>query len=99
MIDILTQLFLSFGIGGFGGFFIGFATKKIVKILIVLVGLYLLSLFYLMHIEVISIDTTKLLETSSNILTQIFTFLVSTLTYLPISGSFAFGFVLGIIKG
>ena len=30
MFDFLSQLFLSFGIGGFGGFFIGFATKKIV---------------------------------------------------------------------
>jgi uncharacterized membrane protein (Fun14 family) len=99
MLDILIQLLLSFGIGGFGGFFIGFATKKIVKILIVIVGLYLLSLFYLMHIEVITIDTTKLLEASSSILTQIINFLVSMLAYLPISGSFAFGFILGIIKG
>ena len=99
MFDFLSQLFLSFGIGGFGGFFIGFATKKIIKILMVLVGLYLLSLYYLMYIEVIKIDTTKLLATSSNIITQIINFSLSTLAYLPISGSFAIGFILGIIKG
>jgi uncharacterized membrane protein (Fun14 family) len=87
------------GVGGVGGFFIGFVTKKIIKILMVLVGLYVVSLFYLTHIEVIKIDTTKLLATSSSILTQIINFSVSTLAYLPISGSFAIGFTLGIIKG
>ena len=99
MFDFFSQFILSLGIGGFGGFFIGFATKKIIKILIVLVGLYLLSLFYLMHIEVIKIDATKLMETSSGILSQIIDFSLSTLAYLPISGSFAFGFILGIVKG
>ena len=99
MFDFLSQLFLSFGIGGFGGFFIGFATKKIVKILIFFVGLYLLSLFYLMQIEVIKIDIKKLLETSSNFVLQFINFLGSTIAYLPLSGSFALGFALGIIKG
>jgi uncharacterized membrane protein (Fun14 family) len=99
MFDFLSQFLLSFGIGGFGGFFIGFVTKKIIKILMVLVGLYVFSLYYLMYTEVIKIDTTKLLATSSNIVTQIINFSVSTLAYLPISGSFAIGFTLGIIKG
>ena len=99
MFDFLTQLVLSLGIGGLGGFLIGFATKKIVKILMVLSGLYLLSLFYLMQLEVIKINITKLLETSSSIITQIANFLLSTLPYLSISGSFAVGFILGIIKG
>jgi uncharacterized membrane protein (Fun14 family) len=99
MFESLTQLVLSFGIGGFGGFFIGFAIKKIIKFLMVFVGLYLISLFYLAQIEVIKINPTKLLETSSNIITQIINFLLGTITYLAISGSFAFGLLLGIIKG
>ena len=99
MFDFFSQLFLSFGVGGFGGFFIGFVTKKIIKILMVLVGLYVVSLVYLTHIEVIKIDTTKLLATSSNIITEIINFSLSTLAYLPISGSFAIGFILGIVKG
>ena len=99
MFDFFSQLLLSLGVGAFVGFFIGFVTKKIIKILMVLVGLYVISLYYLMYIEVIKIDTTKLLATSSSIITQIINFSVSTLAYLPISGSFAFGFSLGIIKG
>lgn len=65
----------------------------------VLLGLYALSLFYLMHVEVIKLDSEKLLETISSFVVQIVGFLSSTITYLPISGSFAVGFVLGIMKG
>jgi len=99
MFDFFTQLLLSLGIGGFGGFFIGLVTKKIIKILMIFVGLYLFSLFYLMNLEIITIDITKLLAESSDIITQIINFLLTTLPYLPISGSFTLGFVLGITKG
>ena len=99
MFDFFTQLLLSLGIGGFGGFFIGLVTKKIIKILMIFVGLYLFSLFYLMNLEIITIDLTKLLAESSDIITQILNFLLTTLPYLPISGSFTLGFVLGITKG
>jgi len=99
MFDFFTQLLLSLGIGGFGGFFIGFVTKKIIKIIMIIFGLYLFSLFYLMNMEIITIDLTKLFATSSNIITQIIDFLITTLPYLPISGSFTLGFILGITKG
>ena len=99
MFDFFTQLLLSLGIGGFGGFFIGLVTKKIIKILMIFVGLYLFSLFYLMNLEIITIDLTKILAESSDIITQIIKFLLTTLPYLPISGSFTLGFVLGITKG
>ena len=79
MIDVLNPLLVSLGVGGLGGFLIGFATKKIIKFLMVILGLYLLSLFYLMHIEVININITKLLENSSNIITQLANFLSSTI--------------------
>jgi uncharacterized membrane protein (Fun14 family) len=87
------------GIGGLVGFFIGFALKKIIKLLMVLVGLYLLSLFYLLHIEVITINTTKLLETSSSIISQLFNLLLGVLPYLTISGSFTIGLIMGLTKG
>ena len=99
MFELLTQLLLSFGVGGFGGFCIGFALKKIIKIFIVFVGLYFLSLFYLMHIEVIKINPTKLLEISSSVITQIINFVLNAIPYLAISGSFAAGFIVGITKG
>jgi uncharacterized membrane protein (Fun14 family) len=97
--DFFTQILFSLSIGGVGGFLIGYATKKIIKILMVLLGLYALSLFYLMHVEVIKLNSEKLLETISSLVAQIVGFFLSTLTYLPLSGSFAAGFTLGIVKG
>ena len=97
--DFFTQILFSLSIGGVGGFLIGYATKKIIKILMVLLGLYALSLFYLMHVEVIKLNSEKLLETMSSLVAQIVGFFLSTLTYLPLSGSFAAGFTLGIVKG
>jgi len=99
MNDFFTQIFFSLSIGGVGGFLIGYATKKIIKVLMVLLGLYALSLLYLMHMEVIKLDSEKLSETLSSLVAQIVGFFSSTLAYLPLSGSFAVGFTLGIVKG
>ena len=99
MIELLPQLIWSLGIGGFSGFLIGFALKKVIKFLMVLVGLYLLSLFYLVDTEVITINNTKLLETSLSIISQITNFFLGTIPILTISGSFTLGLIIGITRG
>jgi uncharacterized membrane protein (Fun14 family) len=97
--DIFTHVLFPMGISGAGGFLVGYATKKIVKILMVLLGLYTLSLFYLMSAEVIKINSEGLFATISGIAAQIAEFLLSTIDYLPLSGSFAAGLLLGLAKG
>jgi uncharacterized membrane protein (Fun14 family) len=97
--DIFTNILFPIGIGGTSGFLVGYATKKIVKLLMVLLGLFTLSLLYLMHKEVIQINSERLLETISSIVAQIADFLLSTIDYLPLSGSFLAGLVLGLAKG
>jgi len=97
--DIFTNILVPIGISGASGFLIGYASKKIVKILIVLIGLYVLSLFYLVHKEVIEINSERLLETISSVVAQIADFLLSTIDYLPLSGSFVAGLALGLAKG
>jgi len=99
MSDLFTNILFSLSTGGAGGFLIGYATKKIVKILMFFLGLCSLSLFYLMHIGVIDINSQKLAEATSSLLAQTAGFLSATIAYLPFSGSFAVGFALGIMKG
>lgn len=99
MNDIFTNILFPLSMGGAGGFLIGYATKKIIKILMFFLGLYALSLFYLAHIEVIKLNSEKVLESISSLFAQIAGFFSSTTAYLPLSGSFAAGFVLGIMKG
>jgi len=99
MSDPFTNILFPLSTGGTGGFLIGYATKKIIKILMFFLGLCSLSLFYLMHIGVIDINSDKLAEATSNLLAQTAGFLSATIAYLPFSGSFAAGFALGIMKG
>ena len=99
MSDLFTNILFPLSTGGAGGFLFGYATKKIVKILMFFLGLCSLSLFYLVHIGVIDINSDKLAEATSSLLAQTVSFLSATIAYLPFSGSFATGFALGIMKG
>jgi len=99
MSDLFTNILFPLGTGGAGGFLIGYATKKIVKILMFFLGLCSLFLFYLAHIGVIDIHSDKLAEATSSFLAQATGFLSATIAYLPFSGSFVAGFALGIMKG
>ncbi len=99
MSDAFTNILFPLSTGGAGGFLIGYATKKIVKILMFFLGLGSLSLFYLVHIGMIDINSEKLAEATSSLLAQAAGFFSATMAYLPFSGSFAAGFALGIMKG
>jgi uncharacterized membrane protein (Fun14 family) len=99
MNDVFTHILFPLSIGGVGGFLIGYAMKKVIKVLLIFFGLYLLSLYYLAYVEVIRVNNERLFETFSSLITYAVGFLANTLVYLPISGSFAFGFTLGIMKG
>ena len=99
MSDLFTNILFPLSTGGAGGFLIGYATKKIIKILMFFLGLGSLFLFYLVHIGVIDIHSEKLAEATSSLLVQTASFFSATIAYLPFSGSFVAGFVLGIMKG
>ena len=99
MSDLFTNILFPLSTGGAGGFLIGYATKKIVKILMFFLGLCSLSLLYLAHTGVININSQKLAEATSSFLAQTAGFLSAAIAYLPFSGSFAAGFALGIMKG
>jgi len=97
--DVFTNILFPLSTGGAGGFLIGYATKKIVKILMFFLGLYSLSLFYLVHVGVIDINSEKLAEITSSFLAEATGFFSFIMAYLPFSGSFAAGFAVGIMKG
>lgn len=99
MSAVFTNILFPLSTGGAGGFLIGYAAKKIVKILIFFLGLYSLSLFYLVHIGVIDVNSEKLAAATSSLLAQTAGFFSVAIAYLPFSGSFAAGFALGIMKG
>jgi uncharacterized membrane protein (Fun14 family) len=98
----------SLGIGGIAGFLIGYAIKKVIKIMMVIVGLFLAALLYLSHQGIITINWDKL-EASATGATTMANSSIPGLSDqvmaiaqnfgIPLTGSFAAAFVLGFMKG
>jgi uncharacterized membrane protein (Fun14 family) len=85
-----------------GGFIVGYALKKISKLIVVLIGLFFLVLLYLGYSGIISINYDKLLEAIGNGLGlggQAAQWLIGIISVLPFVGSFALGFLFGFKMG
>ena len=97
--------------GGAAGFLIGYAIKKGIKIILTIAGLFLAALAYLNYQGLISVDWNTVVSMSNKAVTELSNStahlsvvdsqVVPTLMNfgVPLTGSFAAGFVLGCIKG
>jgi uncharacterized membrane protein (Fun14 family) len=102
MSAIISPLVYQLGIGGVGGFIIGFVIKKISKLIILLIVLFLIALVYLGAKGVINISYDSLwkaLEGTLGFFGQAASWLVGLVSILPFAGSFAVGFLLGLKLG
>jgi uncharacterized membrane protein (Fun14 family) len=93
---------VSLGTLGATGFLVGYAIKKLVKLFLFLVGLFLLALVSLEYMGVIKIYYDKLGEALVNALMGLQGFLPQILPVLSglfYSLSFGAGFLLGLMKG
>ncbi len=102
-LGISALLTSQIAIGGIIGFFIGYAIKKITKLAIIILGVFLIALIYLEYNGFIIINYEKFQEAFGRIGESINERLVipSTpiLTNLPLLGSFGVGFLIGLKKG
>jgi uncharacterized membrane protein (Fun14 family) len=104
----------SIGIGGFLGFLMGYAIKKIVKIIIIVAGLLVGILYYFQYNGIIALNWAKMEETIGNLMTNSNGFNLNTPFFpgisdqildaisnsgIPLTGGFAAGFVFGLSKG
>ena len=121
------------GFGGIAGFLVGFALKRIMKILAVIAGVFFAALLYLESQHIVNVNWDKLQTISNGVLSTIATTatnatstsaggvglsipsilgnntgaaaailpITNTMTNLgiPLTGSAAMGFTLGLIKG
>jgi len=89
------------GIGGIGGFFIGYALRKIIKILAIAIGVFFLAVISLGYIGALFINYEGMMEVISKLLdpNQAAEVLMPLIANLPLVGSFAFGFLIGLKKG
>ena len=114
-----TENFVSTGATIGGGFFIGvligYALKKVVKLVAVVVGLFFAGIAYLQYEGVVTVNWSKLqaasqntVSTIANATTQIPGFgsdhhtaaaLVMTSVGIPLTGSLSMGIAIGFMKG
>ena len=109
------NLAVTVGGGFFGGILIGYALKKIIKIVAIIVGFFLAVLGYLQYQQIANINWAKLqtisegsLTTFANATQQIPGFdgngtitseVVMTNLGIPLTGSLAIGFTIGFMRG
>jgi uncharacterized membrane protein (Fun14 family) len=89
------------------GFLVGFAIKRVIKILAVIAGIFFGILMYLQSQSLISVNWDKLQSMSQSMLITIANSLtdtgqISTIAGnlgIPLTGGLAAGFAIGLIKG
>jgi uncharacterized membrane protein (Fun14 family) len=98
-----SPLLTSVGFSGLTGFLIGFAVKKVLKVLAVGAGIFFAVLMYLESQNIVNINWDKLQNASQNAvstITNVVGQLPSTTTNfaLPMTGSGALGFAIGFVR-
>lgn len=106
--DLLTPISATIGGGFFGGLLLGYAIKKVVKIIAVIAGLFIAGLAYLQYHQIASFDWNRIevlaITAVGNITSQISNsqgeeaFVMSNLG-IPLTGSMSAGFAVGFMKG
>jgi len=84
-------------VGGIGGFLIGYVTRKVIKVALI-IGVIVFSLIFLAYTNVINVDYSGLSETASSFVNAInpaLNLLTPLLAHTPFVASLIFGLILG----
>lgn len=107
----IASIASSIGFGGVAGFLIGYAIKKVVKITMILIGLFFAAMAYLGYQGIIVVNWDRLAAQASNATSGIgnvtgqATGATDQLTNalvnfgIPFTGTFAAAFVFGFMRG
>ena len=102
MSEVVSPLVFQLCIGAVGGFIVGFALKKLSKLTLFLIGLFVLALIYLSTRGIININYNALWTALASLLGlagSAFAWLIDVISILPFAGSFIAGFLIGLKLG
>ena len=106
--DIITHVSAIVGGGFFGGLLFGYALKKVVKVVAIIVGLFIAGLAYLQYQQIASFDWNRIEAMAGaalgNVTAHISTnqepaTLAMSNFGIPLSGSMSAGFAVGFMRG
>ena len=98
--SLLTPLLAQLGVGGLGGLCVGYAVKKVAKIVAVIIGLFFLGLQYLAYQGIINdIDYIGLKNWANGLVSgagPLEGVLTAMIANLPFASSFTVGLAMGL---
>ena len=108
-----TSIATTIGGGFFAGLLIGWAVKKVIKLVAIMAGLFLAGLAYLQYQQIASINWDKLEQISERVVNTVanattnmvdgghpeVTELAITNFGIPLTSSISVGFTIGFMKG
>jgi uncharacterized membrane protein (Fun14 family) len=105
--DFIASVSALVGGGFFGGILLGYAMKKVVKLIAIVVGLFLAGLASLQYQQIASVNWSKVegtISTIANATTNTFNdYNIETLAMsnlgVPLTGGLSAGFTIGFMKG
>jgi len=95
--ESFTHILFQLCIGGIGGFLIGYAIRKVIKVALI-VGVVVFSLIFLAYANVIDVDYSGLSETASSLVNTInpaLNMFTPLFAHIPFIVSLVFGLFLG----
>ena len=96
--SIVTPIVYQLGAGGITGFVAGYAIKKITKLILIVIGIFVIVLLYLGYTGIINVNYNKLAEAVAGLVGKAggaSSLLVAIIAHLPFAGSFLAGFFIG----
>jgi uncharacterized membrane protein (Fun14 family) len=105
--EALTSIPATIGGGFIGGLLLGFAIKKVVKLIAVMVGLFIAGLAYMQYQQIAYFDWDKIERTIKeifgNVSSQISGQDISSFAFsnlgIPLTSGMSAGFAVGFMKG
>jgi uncharacterized membrane protein (Fun14 family) len=94
MSEVAIPVAYELAVGGFGGYLLGYAMKKVAKVVGLLIGVVILAMIYLAYSGLLNINFQGFANETKNALTymgQAFVNIAPFLANLPLLGSFFLG--------
>ena len=99
----ITAILATIGISGLIGFAVGYALKKILKLALIVIGLFIGTLFALDYLGIVEVHYNKLLYYANLVVHEFMGFSNAVYSHvvasIPMAAGFIAGFILGLKKG
>lgn len=97
MSEVINPIISQIGIGGIGGFLVGYLLKRVLKFAMI-VGVFAFILLYFVYDKAIDLNYTELMARAEQIVVPLWSFVSPLLSQIPALGSLIIGVLIGFTK-